>query len=53
MEASRETVKFVQNQLEGTRRKFKVGLSTTYDLLLVLDDLDRARVNEARALDGL
>ena len=50
IEASRETVKFLEDQLEGTRKKFEAGLSTAYDILQVLDDLDKARTNENKAV---
>jgi len=49
-EAARETVKFTEEQLDATRRKLDAGLATSYDVLQVLDDLDKARSNETKAL---
>jgi outer membrane protein len=48
--AAHETVKFTEEQLDATRRKFDAGLTTSYDVLQVLDDLDKARSNETKAL---
>jgi outer membrane protein TolC len=49
IDATRETVRFVEEQLEGTRRQFDAGLASSYDVLQVLDELDRARTAELRA----
>jgi outer membrane protein TolC len=49
IEASRETVRFIEEQLEGTRKQFDAGLTSSYDVLQVLDELDRARTAELRA----
>jgi outer membrane protein TolC len=50
MEASRQTVRFLEEQLDGIRRRFEAGLTTSYDVLQVLDDLDKARSSENRAV---
>ena len=43
IDASRENVAFVEDELEGTRRKFEAGLSSSYDVLQVLEEVDKAR----------
>jgi len=50
MEAALETIKFVEDQLEGSRRKFEAGLGSSYEVLQVIDDLEKARSNENRAV---
>jgi outer membrane protein TolC len=50
MEAALETIKFVEDQLGGSRRKFEAGLGSSYEVLLVVDDLEKARTNENRAV---
>jgi outer membrane protein TolC len=50
IEAARETIKFVDEQLDATRRKLEAGLSSSYDVLQVLDDLDKARTTEHKAV---
>jgi outer membrane protein len=50
MEASREAVKFGEDQLNGTRRKFEAGLATSYEVLQVLEDLAKSRTSEVKAL---
>ncbi len=42
-----------EEQLEAERERFKLGLSTPYDLLLVENDLSNARASEASALVDL
>lgn len=50
MEAALETIKFVELQLDGSRRKFEAGLGSGYEVLQVLEDLEKARTNENRAV---
>jgi outer membrane protein TolC len=50
IDASRETIKFVEDQLDGERRKFEAGLSSSYDVLQILGELDKARTTERRAV---
>jgi outer membrane protein TolC len=50
MEAALETIKFVELQLDGSRRKFEAGLGSGYEVLQVLDDLEKARTSENRAV---
>lgn len=50
IDASREAVKFVQDQLDGTRRKFEAGLASSYDVLQVLGELDKVITTERKAV---
>jgi outer membrane protein len=50
IDASRANVAFVEDELEGTRRKFEAGLSSSYDVLQVLDEVDKARTIEYKAV---
>jgi outer membrane protein len=50
IDASRENVAFVEDHLEGTRRKFEAGLSSSYDVLQVLEEADKARTIEHKAV---
>ena len=50
MEAALETIKFVEDQLDGSRKKFDAGLGSSYEVLQVVDDLEKARSNENRAV---
>lgn len=50
IDASRQNVAFVEDHLEGTRRKFEAGLSSSYDVLQVLDEADKARTIEHKAV---
>jgi outer membrane protein len=50
IEAARETVKWTQEQIDGVRRKFEAGISTSYEVLQVLDDLAKAQTGEIKAL---
>jgi outer membrane protein len=50
MEAALETIKFVEDQLDGSRKKFEAGLGSSYEVLQVVDDLEKARSNENRAV---
>jgi outer membrane protein TolC len=50
MDAALETIKFVEEQLDGSRKKFEAGLGSGYEVLQVVDDLEKARSNENRAV---
>ena len=50
IDAALETIKFVADQLDGSRKKFEAGLGSSYEVLQVVDDLERARSNENRAV---
>lgn len=50
MDAALETIKFVEDQLDGSRKKFEAGLGSSYEILQVVDDLEKARSNENRAV---
>lgn len=50
MDAALETVKFVADQLDGSRKKFEAGLGSSYEVLQVLEDLEKARSSENRAV---
>jgi len=50
IDASRQNVAFVEDHLEGTRRKFEAGLSSSYDVLQVLEEADKARTIEHKAV---
>ena len=50
IEASREAVKFTEDQLNGVRRRFEAGLTTTYEVLQVLEDVAKSRTSEIKAL---
>jgi outer membrane protein len=50
LDAARETARFVQDQLDGARRKFDAGLASSYDVLQVLGEVDKARTTERKAL---
>ena len=50
IDASREIVRAVEEQLIATRVRFDAGLTTSYEVLRVLDTLAQARRRELRAL---
>jgi HAE1 family hydrophobic/amphiphilic exporter-1 len=50
IDASRETIKFVEDQLDGSRKRLQAGLASTYDVLQVLGQLDKARTSELKAI---
>jgi outer membrane protein len=50
IEASREAVKFTEDQLNGVRRRFEAGLTTSYEVLQVLEDAAKSRTSEIKAL---
>jgi outer membrane protein TolC len=50
IDAARETITYLEDQLEGTRRRFEAGLAASYDVLEVFDQLDQARSKELKAI---
>jgi outer membrane protein TolC len=50
VDAARETITFLEDQLEGMRSQLEAGLASSYDVLQVLDELDVARTTELRAV---
>jgi outer membrane protein TolC len=53
IEAAREAVTATDSQFTATRTQFNAGLASSYEVLRVQDELDRARVTELRALMDL
>lgn len=49
VEAADRTVELADRLLEGTRKRFRAGAATTFDVLRVSEELTRARVEAARA----
>jgi outer membrane protein TolC len=49
VEAADRTVELSNKLLEGMRKRFRAGASTTFDVLRVSDELTRARIEAARA----
>lgn len=49
VEAADRTVELSEQLLEGTRKRFRAGASTTFDVLRVSEQLTRARIEAARA----
>lgn len=49
VEAADRTVEISDKLLEGTRKRFRAGASTTFDVLRVSEQLTRARIEAARA----
>lgn len=50
VEASREAVRYLENQLEGMRTQLKAGLVSSYDVLQAFEEVDRARTTELQAM---
>lgn len=50
IEAARVAVRSVEEQLKGSRVRFEAGLTTSYEVLRVLDDLAQAKTRELKAL---
>jgi outer membrane protein TolC len=50
IEASRQAVAYLENQLAGMRRQLEAGLMSSYDVLQAFDELDRARTTELQAM---
>jgi outer membrane protein TolC len=53
LDAARQTATFAQTQFVAARTQFDAGLSSTFDVLRVQDELDRAKITELRALADL
>ena len=53
IEAAREAVTATDSQFTATRTQFSAGLASSYEVLRVQDELDRAKVTELRALMDL
>ena len=49
VEAADRTVALAEKLLEGTRKRFRAGAGTSFDVLRVSEELTRARVEAARA----
>jgi len=49
VEAADRTVELSAKLLDGTRKRFRAGASTTFDVLRVSEELTRARIEAARA----
>ena len=49
VEATNRTVELEARLLDGTRKRFRAGASTTFDVLRVSEELTRARIEAARA----
>lgn len=49
VEATDRTVELAEKLLEGTRKRFRAGASTSFDVLRVSEELTRARIEAARA----
>jgi outer membrane protein len=50
IDASREAVTYVQDQLDGMRRQLEAGLVSSYDVLKAFDEVDKARTTELQAM---
>jgi len=50
IDSARETITYLEDQLDGTRKRFEAGLASSYDVLEVFDQLDKARTNEFKAV---
>jgi len=50
IDASRETIRYVEDQLGGARKRLEAGLASSYDVLEVLGQLDKARTSELKAV---
>ena len=50
IQASREAVTYLENQLDGMRRQLEAGLVSSYDVLQAFEELDKARTGELQAM---
>ncbi|HEX4997042.1 MAG TPA: TolC family protein [Terriglobia bacterium] len=50
IDAARENITFLNEQLDDARKRFEAGLASSYEVLQVFDDLDRAKANELKAI---
>lgn len=53
IDASRQTVIYLEDQLTGMRQQLEAGLVSSYDVLKVFDEVDRARTTELQAMMDL
>src|SRR5688572_16159546 len=49
VDAAREVIVYVQDQLTGMRQQLEAGLVSSYDVIKALDEVDRARTTELQA----
>jgi outer membrane protein TolC len=50
IEAAREVITYVEDQLEGMRQQLGAGLVSSYDVIKALDEVDRARTTQLQAM---
>lgn len=50
IDASREAVTYLENQLTGMRRQLEAGLVSSYDVLKAFEEVDKARTTELQAM---
>ncbi|HET9217433.1 MAG TPA: TolC family protein [Terriglobia bacterium] len=50
IEAAREVIVYVEDQLIGMRQQLGAGLVSSYDVIKALDEVDRAKTTELQAL---
>lgn len=50
IEAAREVITYVEDQLSGMRQQLGAGLVSSYDVIKALDEVDRAKTTELQAL---
>jgi outer membrane protein len=50
IEAAREVITYVEDQLVGMRQQLGAGLVSSYDVVKALDELDRARTTQLQAM---
>ena len=50
IEASREALTYLENQLAGMRRQLEAGLMSSYDVLQAFEEVDKARTTELQAM---
>jgi len=49
IEAAREVITYVEDQLTGMRQQLGAGLVSSYDVIKALDEVDRARTTQLQA----
>jgi outer membrane protein TolC len=50
IEAAREVITYVEDQLDGMRQQLGAGLVSSYDVIKALDEVDRARTTQLQAM---
>ena len=50
IEAAREVIVYVEDQLIGMRQQLGAGLVSSYDVIKALDEVDRAKTTELQAM---